>query len=76
MLTNNSLRAFFLECLIAIFRAAKIYNNPIIIVADIKIRVIEAIGDGNNNKLKTNVKIQNPTIKIMRGDKCFSTFLD
>ena len=64
MLTNNSLRAFFILCCIAIFNAANTYNNPIIIVADIKIRVIEAIGDGNNNKLKTNVKIQNPTIII------------
>ena len=64
ILTNNSLRAFFLECLKAIFNAANTYNNPIIIVADRKIRVIEAIGDGNNNKLKTNVKIQNPTIII------------
>ena len=64
MLTNNSLRAFFLECLKAIFNAANTYNNPIIIAADIKIRVIEPIGSGNNNKLKTNVRIQNPTIKI------------
>ena len=64
MLTNNSLRAFFLECLIAIFKAAKIYNNPIIIVAEMQIKVIETIGGGNSDKLKTNVRIQNPTIII------------
>ena len=64
MLTNNNLRAFFIECLKAIFSVANTYNNPIIIAADIKIRVIEPIGGGNNNKLKTNVRIQNPTIII------------
>ena len=64
MLTNNNLRAFFIECLKAIFSAANTYNNPIIIAADIKIRVIEPIGGGYNNKLKTNVRIQNPTSNI------------
>ena len=64
MLTNKSLRAFFLECLKAIFSAANTYNNPIIIVAEIQIKVIETIGGGNSNKLKTNVRTQNPTIKI------------
>ena len=64
MLTNNSLRAFFLQCFIAIFSAANTYNNPIIIVAEIQIKVIETIGGGNSNKLKTNVRTQNPTIKI------------
>ena len=64
MLTNNSLRAFFSQCFIAIFNAANTYNNPIIIVAEMPIKVIEAIGGGNSDKLKTIVKIQNPTIKI------------
>ena len=64
MLTNNNLRAFFIECLKAIFSAANTYNNPIIIVAEIQIKVIETIGSGNSNKLKTNVRTQNPTIKI------------
>ena len=44
MLTNNNLRAFFIECLKAIFSAANTYNNPIIIVAEIQIKVIETIG--------------------------------
>ena len=64
MLTNNSLRAFFLQCFIAIFRAANTYNNPIIIVAEMQIKVIETKGGGNSDKLKTNVRIQNPTIII------------
>ena len=64
MLTNNSLRAFFSQCFIAIFNAANTYNNPIIIVAEMPIKVIEDIGGGNSDKLKTIVKIQNPTIKI------------
>ena len=64
MLTNNSLRAFFLQCFIAICIAANTYNNPIITVAAIPIKVIETIGGGNSDKLKTNVRIQNPTIKI------------
>ena len=64
MLTNNSLRAFFLQCFIAICKAAKIYINPIITVATIPIKVIETIAGGNSDKLKTNVRIQNP-IKVI-----------
>ena len=64
MLTNNSLRAFFSHCFTAILMAANIYNIPIIIVADIKIKVIETIGGGKSDKLKTNVRIQNPIIII------------
>ena len=52
MLTNNSLRAFFLQCFTAICIAANTYNNPIIIVAEMQIKVIETIGGGNSDKLK------------------------
>ena len=64
MLTNNNLRAFFIECLKAIFSAANTYNNPIIIVAEMQIKVIVTIGGEKSDKLKTNVRIQNPTIII------------
>ena len=64
MLTNNSLRAFFTHCFRAIFKAETTYHNPIIIVAQMLIKVIEAIGVGIRNRLKINVRIQNPTNKI------------
>ena len=64
MLTNNSLRAFFLECFTAIFKAVNTYNNPVTIVAQMQINVIEVIGGGKNDRLKINVRIQNPTSNI------------
>ena len=64
MLINNSLRAFFTHCFIAIFKAVNTYNNPIISVAAMPIIAIEAKGGRNIDRLKTNVRIQNPTSKI------------
>ena len=64
ILINNNIRAFFSHCFKAIFIAVYTYNNPIITVDKMPIRVIDSIGCGNSNRLKTNVKIQNPTSNI------------